>query len=518
MSVLGILYWLSRLIAIAAIIHVVMDNRQPAKTIAWALVIYFVPIVGVLAYIFFGVNTRRERQVERRAMDQLTKRSMLGFVEQRDLQLPAAHKPVIDLFMNGNFSLPFNNNKVEILTDGYQFFPTLLRDIASATSHIHIDVYIFEDDALGSLVADALIAKARQGVEVRVVYDDVGCWKVKNRFYERMRVEGIEVEPFMPVRFPSFARRANYRNHRKIFIVDGRVGYIGGMNIALRYVHTPPKFGGHKGKNAGSAPQSSYEGGLWRDTMLRIEGRGVYSLQRAFLIDWYFVDRTLLSERKYYPEEREKGIVKREKFASAVPSADGMAAANSSLFTYHSSLLQTVISGPTSPYPEIMQGYVRIIMAAKRYIYIETPYFLPTMPVLYALKTAAQAGVDIRLLIPKRSDARFTDWASRSYLREAMEAGVQIGLYTPGFLHSKLMVCDDSIATCGSTNVDFRSFENNFEANVCVYDEEFAVRLREVFLDDERQSVALADLPDRAHPGFMARLGESSARLFSPLL
>jgi phosphatidylserine/phosphatidylglycerophosphate/cardiolipin synthase-like enzyme len=547
MSVLGILYWLSRLIAIAAIVHVVMDNRQPAKTIAWALVIYFVPIVGVVAYLFFGVNTRKERQVSRRTMDQLTRRSMLGFVEQRDLQLPVAHKPVIDLFMNENSSLPFGNNKIEVLTDGYQFFPMLLHDIAQAKNHIHIGIYIFEDDALGRLVADALTAKAREGVEVRVIYDDVGCWKVKNRFFEQMRREGIEVEPFMPVRFPSFARRANYRNHRKIFVIDGCVGYIGGMNIALRYVHNS-----------------------WRDTMLRIEGRGVYSLQRAFLIDWYFVDRTLLSDRKYYPpltvdhspltidhspltidhspltidhspftidhspltidhspltihhspltiDHSPLDVDHSDKYNAQLNVQCSMFNVQCSMFNVQC-LLQTVTSGPSSPYPEIMQGYMRIIMAAKRYVYIETPYFLPTMAVLYALKMATQAGVDVRVLIPLRSDARFTEWASRSYLREAMDAGVQIGLYTPGFLHSKLMVCDDSIATCGSTNIDFRSFENNFEANVFIYDEDFASRMRQVFLNDEHQSVSFASVPRLASPGFMARLAESLARLFSPLL
>ena len=273
---------INQVIVIAAIIHVVMDNRQPAKTLAWAMVIYFFPVVGIVAYLVLGVNTRRERMVSQRSMDQLTKRSMLEFVEQRDLLLPEAHKPVIDLFVNQSFSLPFNNNKVDVLCDGYAFFPSLLRDIASARSHIHIDIYIFEDDAVGRLVSDALIAKAREGVEVRVVYDDVGCWGVKNRFFERMRVEGIEVVPFLPVRFPTFARKVNYRNHRKIIVIDGRVGYIGGMNIALRYVK------GRAGRG-------------WRDTMMRIEGLGVYSLQRAFLIDWYFVDRTLLSDRKYYP-------------------------------------------------------------------------------------------------------------------------------------------------------------------------------------------------------------------------
>ena len=470
MSIRGIIFLLYQIVVIATIVHVLMDNRQQAKTVAWALVIWFVPVVGILGYIFFGANTRRERMVSRRSMDQLTKRSMLQFVEQRDLQLPDAHKLVIDLFVNESSSLPFGGNKVDILTSGYDFFPSLLRDISLATSHIHIDVYIFEDDALGRLIADALIAKARQGVEVRLVYDDVGCWRVANSFYEQMRREGIEAEPFMPVRFPSFARRANYRNHRKVFVIDGRVGYIGGMNIALRYV------------------QHS-----WRDTMLRVEGRGVYSLQRTFLVDWYFVDRTLFSDRKYYP---------------SLPSPTSAT----------TSILQTVTSGPSSPYPEIMQGFVRIIMAARSYVYLETPYFLPTSPVLYAMKAAAQSGIDVRLLVPARGDTRFIDWASRSYLREAVEAGVKVGLYNAGFLHSKLMVCDDTIATCGSTNIDFRSFENNFEANMFVYDEAFASSMKQVFLDDEQHSQPLADQEQRMNPRFLVRLIESLARLFSPLL
>ena len=490
MSIRGIIFLLYQVVVIATIIHVLMDNRQQAKTVAWALVIYFVPVVGILGYIFFGVNTRRERMVSRRSMDQLTKRSMLQFVEQRDLQLPEEHKPVIDLFVNENFSLPFGGNKVDILTSGYEFFPSLLRDISLATSHIHIDVYIFEDDALGCLIADALMAKARQGVEVRVVYDDVGCWRVANSFFEKMRREGIEVEPFMPVRFPSFARRANYRNHRKVFVIDGRVGYIGGMNIAVRYVK------GGKGVEELSS---------WRDTMLRVEGRGVYSLQRTFLIDWYFVDRTLLSDRKFYPITNNQ-----------YPINEG---AQPTVIGYCSTVIvQTVTSGPTSPYPEIMQGFVRIIMAARRYVYLETPYFLPTSSVLYAMKSAAQSGVDVRLLVPARGDTRFIDWASRSYLREAVEAGVKVGLYNAGFLHSKLMVCDDTIATCGSTNIDFRSFENNFESNMFIYDDEFAVRMKQVFLNDETHSQALANIEERMNPRFMARLCESVARLFSPLL
>ena len=465
-------------IAIAmGVIHVVMDNRQPAKTMAWALVILFVPVVGLVFYFFFGVNHRKERLVSQRSLDQLTKRSMLEFVEQENLRVPERHKQLVDLFVNQSFSLPFKDNQIDIMTDGYAFFPELLKDIAQAKHHIHIDMYIIEDDALGYLITDALIDKARQGVLVRVIYDDVGCWKVSHRFFERMREEGIEVAAYLPVRFPSFTSKVNYRNHRKLIIIDGKVGYIGGMNIAIRYV-----------KGTGEQP--------WRDTMLRITGGAVYALQRAFLVDWYFVDRTLISDRIYYPQ---------------------ISTMSDELLT-NNCLVQVVTSGPTNPYPEIMQGFVRVILAARRYIYIETPYFLPTEAVLFALKTAATAGIDVRLLVPGGSDAWFADWASRSYLREAYEAGVQVYLYETGFLHSKMMVCDDSLTTCGSTNVDFRSFENNFEANAFIYDEGTALRMKNIFLKDQEQSVLLGDIPDRIHPKFTKRLWESLTRLMSPLL
>lgn len=457
----------------AMVIHVVMDNRQPAKTMAWALVILFIPVVGVVFYLFFGVNHRRERLISQRSVDELSKRSMLSFVEQPDLHVPERYKQLVDLFVNQNMSLPFKAGKIDIMTDGYAFFPELLKDIAQARHHIHIDMYIFEDDALGLLIADALADRARSGVLVRVIYDDVGCWKVHHDFFERMRESGIEIVPYLPVRFPSFTSKANCRNHRKLIVIDGQVGYIGGMNIARRYV-----------QGTGAQP--------WRDTMLRLTGGIVYALQRTFLIDWYFVDRTLITDRKYYPPV--------------------------SAHTGQVPLAQIVTSGPLAQYPEIMQGYVRIILAARRYIYLETPYFLPNEPVLFALKTAAVAGVDVRILCPLRSDARFTDWASRSYLRELHEAGAKVYLYKTGFLHSKVMVADDSLSTCGSTNVDFRSFENNFEANVFIYDESTALRLKKIILDDQSQSIPLSQLPRRLHPNFFKRLLESFARLVSPLL
>ena len=465
-------YGLMIVVAAAAIIHVLMDNRQPAKTMAWVLVIGFVPVVGVVFYLFFGINHRKERIISQGQMDELTKRSMLSFVGQHDFHVPERQKPLVDLFVNQNLALPFKDNQVDIMTDGYAFFPELLKDIAAATHHIHINMYIIEDDALGRLVADALKDKARQGIKVRLIYDDVGCWRVNNCFFEQMREAGVEVASFLPVRFPSFTSKVNYRNHRKIIVIDGRVGYIGGMNIARRYVSAK-----------------------WRDTMLRVQGGVVYALQRAFLVDWYFVDHTLITDRVYYP-----------------PVSEELTARSQML------IAQVVTSGPMARYPEIMQGFVRIILAARRYIYIETPYFLPNEPILFALKTAALAGVDVRLMCPLSSDARFIDWASRSYLREIYEAGARVYLYQPGFLHSKLLIADDSLVSCGSVNVDFRSLENNFEANVFIYDEGTALRLKKVFLDDQSQAVLLGDVPNRLHPKFYVRLWESFTRLVSPLL
>lgn len=269
-------------VAIIALITVLMENRQPAKTMAWALVLVFMPLVGIVLYFFFGQHTRKERHIWQRSLDQLTKRSMLEFVEQKNLQLPERHLELIDLFMNQNWALPFKDNETEVFESGYEYFPSLLQAIAKAKHHIHIITYIIDDDPLGNLVADALIDRAREGVEVRFIYDDVGSWKTKNRFFERMREEGIEVHPFMPVRFPLFTRKVNYRNHRKICVIDGQIGFIGGMNIARRYV-------------------SSQKQKLWRDTHVKIVGSAVYGLQRSFLVDWFYVVRTLITDRKYYP-------------------------------------------------------------------------------------------------------------------------------------------------------------------------------------------------------------------------
>ena len=460
-------------ITIGGIVAVLMDNKQPEKTMAWILVLCFMPIVGIIFYLFFGQNTRKEKVISERSMDLLMKRSMLEFAEQENLHIPRRNRPLMKLFTNQNWALPFKDNEVSIFTDGYEFVSTLLYNIGQAQDHIHLDTYIIEDDPLGNLVADALIDKARQGVEVRLLYDDVGCWRVKDRFFNRMKVAGIQVYAFMPVRFPAFTGKVNYRNHRKLCVIDGKVGFIGGMNIALRYVN-------------GTARQT------WRDTHLCIRWGAVYAIQRAILVDWYFVSRTLVTDRRYYPPV--------DKTIS------------------NNCLAQIVTSSPVSPWPDIMQGYVRVLLQAHRYVYMESPYFLPTEPVLFAMRTAALAGVDVRLIVPRHGDAKLVEWASRSYLMEVIEAGVKVYLYEPGFNHSKILVSDDNLSSCGSTNIDFRSFENNFEANAFFFNEGMALRLKKVFLTDQAQSTLVDDVSYFIKRPFLQRLLESLVRLLSPLL
>ena len=458
-------------VIIIVMVRVLMDNRQPAKTMAWMLVLTFIPMLGIILYFFFGQTTRKERKIWQYSMDQLTKHSMLEFVEQKRLHLPNEYRELIKLFMNQNWVLPFKNNETEIYTSGYEFFPSLLMEIGKAEHHIHLDTFIIASDPLGQIVADALIDKARQGVEVRVIYDDVGSWKTKNRFFDRMRAEGIEVYAFMPVRFPIFTSKVNYRNHRKICVIDGEVGFIGGMNIANRYVKGIKKL-------------------AWRDTHVKITGAAVYGLQRAFLVDWFFVSRELITDHVYYQ-------------VSKVAEND--------------SLIQIVTSSPTSLWPEIEQGYVRVLTSAKQYVYMETPYFLPTDPILFAMCTAALSGVDVRLMIPYETDTKIVEWASRTYVLATVKAGVKVYLYKAGFNHSKLLVADDSIATIGSTNVDFRSFENDFEANAFFYDKKIALEVKDIFLKDQEESVALEDVRNLTHRSFLQRLWESMVRLLSPL-
>ena len=457
-------------IIIGTIIVIVMDNRNPVKTMAWILVLIFLPVVGLVFYFFFGRSQRHERIIGKKVYGHLLKKPMAEYLAQPTSPLPIAYQRLGLLFYNVNQSLPFDGNLVETYTSGYTLLPALLREMQGARQHIHIESYIFEDDAIGRLVRDVLIERSRAGIEVRVIYDDVGCWHVPTRFFEQMREAGIEVRSFLKVRFPHFTNKVNYRNHRKIIVIDGCTGFVGGMNLAERYV-------------------KGFPWGIWRDTHLMLKGKAVHGLQTAFLLDWYFVDRTLITSARYFPRLENVGT----------------------------SQVQIVTSEPVGPWREIMQGLIMARSGAKKYFSIQTPYFLPTEPMLIAMQTAALSGVDVRLMLPQRADNRLTHLGSCSYLADVLQAGVKVYFYQKGFLHSKLMVTDDTLSTVGSTNIDFRSFEHNFEVNAFIYDTETALQMREIFLQDQRdcKQVFLKNWIKRP---WYRKASESIIRLFSPLL
>ena len=481
MDVIAFIKQISLLLYIVVVattmVVVMMENRQPMKTVAWLMILMFLPVVGMVLYFFFGQNIRKERYINRHRLQPfLRPRLRKGSKgEARQEIVPQQHARIMQLFANQDDALPVADNEVETYTCGNEFFPALLQAIREARHHVHLCTYIFLDDALGQQVADALMAKAREGVEVRVIYDDVGSWRVSSSFFRRMQDAGVEVHAFMPVHFPALTRKINYRNHRKICVVDGHTGFIGGMNIAQRYMDGTPTMG------------------AWRDTHLRVKGGCVATLQRIFFEDLYFVSHTLPDTSAYYP--------------TVVPTAGGA-----------SCVAQVVTSSPTSAWHNIMQGYVRILLEARHYVYMETPYFLPTEPVLVAMRTAALSGVDVRLMLPYRGDSRIAEWASRSFLPDVIKAGVKVYLYQGGFLHSKLLVSDDSICTCGSTNIDFRSFENNFEANIFFYGKDVARRMKHIYLEDEQRSVRINHWLRKRRLPFVERFLQSLFRLFSPML
>ena len=346
----------------------------------------------------------------------------------------------------------------------------LLGEIARARHHIHLQYYIFCDDETGRRLRDALVEKARQGVHVRILYDDVGCSGVSKSFFEGMRREGIEVHAFLHVKFPRFTSKVNYRNHRKIVVIDGRVGFIGGMNIADRYVR-------------------GTEWGSWRDTHFRIEGSGVAGLQVAFLSDWSATTKRHVSGSEYFPAAQR----------------------------YTDNILQIVAGGPLGKWRALLQADSYAVANARRRVWIQTPYYLPSDVLNTALQTAALGGIDVRLMLPARSDSRLIDLASHSYLDDMMRAGVKILFYEPGFLHSKLLIIDDGLTVIGSANMDFRSFEHNFEVNAFIYDAEFTSRMSAIFSDDAARCHAVTPGEWFRRPR-RRRWAESFMRVFSPLM
>lgn len=469
--IVGFLFIILYMVTIVGLILVVLtENRNPLKTIAWVVVLLLAPGIGLVFYFFFGQDNRKHRIISRRSYKRIMKQPFHGKLSQDVCSVPEAYKPLATLLNTTNQSALLYGSDISVYTNGIDKLTDLLHELEQATHHIHLQYYIFCDDEMGNRVKELLIRKAHQGVEVRVLYDDVGCWNVKRRFFDEMREAGIEAYGFLRVAFPLLTSKVNYRNHRKIVVVDGKVGFMGGMNLADRYC---------KGTSWGP----------WRDSHFRIRGKGVHGLQSAFLIDWYVVSKKMLNDRVYYPPAE----------------------------VYSDTILQVATSGPVGQWRVLLQAAIFMISNAKRYLFIQTPYFLPTEGLNQALQTAALGGVDVRLMLPKRSDTRSAHMATHSFIDGMVKAGVKVYFYKAGFLHAKMVVSDDAIACIGSANMDFRSFEHNFEVNAFVYQHRFAREMRSVFLHDMQHCEIVIPSKWLKRP-WKQRLAESFMRLFSPLL
>ncbi|MCX4302195.1 MAG: cardiolipin synthase [Alistipes sp.] len=471
MQVLSILFLTIYTLAIVGVILVIItDNRNPLKSVPWIIVLLLAPVIGLVFYFFFGQNLSKQRIISRRTRRRInTRLEVRGDIDCP--RIPERWAPLSELLVNTIQAVPLYGSRITPYTDGRSKMDALCEAIANARHHIHLQYYIFCDDRTGRNLRDLLIRKAREGVEVRILYDDVGCARVKKRFFKAMRREGIEVRAFLHVQFPLFTSKVNYRNHRKIVVIDGRIGFLGGMNIADRYIDGPGW-------------------GTWRDTHFRIEGGGIAGLQASFLSDWSATTKQPIADAAYYP--------------APTLFADGAA-------------LQLVAGGPFGKWRTLLQGESYAIANARRRIWIQTPYYLPSEVLNTALQTAALAGRDVRLMLPERSDARIVNLASHSFLDDMLKAGVKILFYRPGFLHSKLLIVDDDLTVIGSANMDFRSFEHNFEVNAFVYDRDFTDRMSAIYEADTAQCHAVTPNEWFHRPRYR-RIMESFLRLFAPLM
>lgn len=457
-----------------------LERRNVASTWAWLIVLLFLPVVGFLAYVLFGQNLSRRKMYK---MSGETEAKLKKIIEEQREEfhqrfLPFSD-PVMDryrdmMYMNltSNFAVYTQDNHLDIFTDGQDKFESLLRDIRGAEKSVHLLYYIVRNDGLGNRLLNALADKAAEGVEVRFLYDQIGCHSLPSHFFDRLTKAGGQVAAFFPSKIPYFNIRVNYRNHRKLVIVDGKCGYIGGFNVADEYIGLDERYG------------------YWRDTHLRITGSAVLQMQIQFLLDWNLASHNpIVFEEKYLPAVEPSGQIG----------------------------VQIVSSGPNDPIEHTRNVYLKMIHAAKRSIYIQTPYFIPDESVLTALKMAVLSGVDVRIMIPGKPDRKMVYWASYSYLGELLTLGMRCYLYNNGFLHAKTLVVDGEVASVGTANFDIRSFRLNFEVNAVIYNTETACRLKEVFEHDMSHCRELSFLEYYSRPK-LVYLRESCIRLLSPIL
>lgn len=473
----GIMIIINILFGIALIF---LERRDASATWAWLMVLMFIPVIGFMVYLLFGRRLSRKRIFRWDNLDRL------GVQDQVQRQLTSLknksfhfeniaserNKDLIYMFLQNDEAVLTQKNDIEIFMDGKKKFASLIEDLRKAKDHIHIVYYIIRDDFIGQKIGEILAQKASEGVEVRVLYDALGSKSLKKSSIRQLQRAGVEMEAFFPSKFAMINPRINFRNHRKLVIVDGVVGYTGGFNIGDEYLGLSEKFG------------------YWRDSHLRIKGEAVHSIQTRFLLDWNQASRRhIVNHSRYYPTINSNGNIG----------------------------IQIVTSGPDSDWEQIKNGYLKVIMSAKKYVYIQTPYFIPDASVLDALRVASLSGVDVRIMIPKMPDHPFVYWATYSYVGELLNAGVKVFIYQKGFMHAKMIVADDIVSSVGTANIDVRSFRLNFEVNAFLYDEETTLKLVNGYHEDIMHSKELTMelYKSRSH---WIRFKESIARLLTPIL
>ncbi|GAK97611.1 cardiolipin synthetase [Nonlabens tegetincola] len=477
---------LNYVVALTGAFFLIKSNQNPRKTVSSLLFLIALPFIGLIIYYFFGLEYRKSKIFKRKDLDAnaLVKEwnERLQISDQRiheldDQALMDRLKMVKLLKHNQNAYLTLKND-VKVLINGNATFESIFKDIDEAQDHIHLEYFIFNDDNIGNAFIDKLIEARNRGVEVKLIYDSVGS-DLSRAGKNRMKDAGIDYHSFMPVLFSDFTRKANYRNHRKICIIDGHIGYLGGINVSDSYVNKK----GDTGRL------------YWRDTHCRIEGHAVKSLQVQWLLNWYFVCQC---DKEELPHEIP---------SSYFPEIDEV----------EDVAVQIAASGPDTDWANIMEALFIAINTAQRCVRITTPYFIPNESILTALKSAARSGIEIEILVPRKGDSWAARYASRSYFTEILESGVKLYWYTKGMLHAKTMVVDDHFATIGTSNMDYRSFDINFEINALMYNERISKELNDLFDKDllDSEQIILERWEKRNK---LNKFKESFCRLWAPLL
>jgi cardiolipin synthase len=472
------------IIILGVCLRIVYDTSETSKTLAYLLLTIFFPFGGAILYFVIGTNYRKRKLYSKKLFKD---EQLMAAVKTQIFQDShdtwekvkpefRKYKKLYKLLLNSNWSSISSSNRVQVLVNGEQKFPAVLKALRAAKNHIHIEYYIFEDEKIGNQIKDILIQKAKEGVQVRFIYDDFGSRSIRKDIVPELIAAGVKAFPFYKIFFMTLANRLNYRNHRKIIVIDGAIGFTGGINVSDRYI------------NYKDQPDELF----WRDTHVMISGPGVYYLQYLFICDWNFC-----SEHELAPDD--------DFFRCGQPSGDSGA------------LVQIAASGPDSDDPTILFAFIKAIGLAERDILITTPYFIPGDTLLDALTVAALSGVKVKLLVPEKSDSKMVDFAARSYYGNLLRSGVEIYRYKKGFIHSKTMVSDGLLSVIGTANMDHRSFELNFEVNSVIYDEEIGRQLTEIFYDDLKSSEQIVRAEWETRP-FLKELPEKLARLLSPLL